>query len=45
VAATLARVVSSVLFLSMAASPNITSSAEAILADIRRQVTALLPHW
>jgi AcrR family transcriptional regulator len=45
VAATLARVVSSVLFLSMAASPNITSSAEEILADIRRQVTALLPHW
>lgn len=41
-AATLARVVSSVMFLSMAASLNAALSAEEIVADIRRQVSALL---
>ena len=41
-AATLARVVSSVMFLSMAASLNVASSVEEIMHDIRRQVNALL---
>ena len=41
-AATLARVVSSVIFLSMAASLNVAWSAEEIGQDIRRQVSALL---
>jgi AcrR family transcriptional regulator len=43
-AAALARVVSSVMFLSMAASLNAASSVEEILQDIRRQVRALLPR-
>jgi len=43
-AATLARVVSSVMFLSMAASLNIAWTVEEIMADIHRQVSALLPH-
>ena len=41
-AATLARVVSSVMFLSMAASLNVALSVEEIVADIRTQVSALL---
>ena len=41
-AATLARVVSSVMFLSMAASLNVAWSVEDIVQDIRRQVSALL---
>ena len=41
-AATLARVVSGVMFLGMAASPNVALSDEEILADIRRQVGVLL---
>jgi AcrR family transcriptional regulator len=41
-AATLARVVSSVMFLSMAASLNVAWSAEEVMQDIRRQVTVLL---
>ena len=41
-AATLARVVSGVMFLSMAASLNVAWSVEEILEDIRRQVSALL---
>jgi len=41
-AATLARVVSSVMFLSMAASLNAAWSVEEIVRDIRRQVSALL---
>ena len=41
-AATLARVVSSVMFLSMAASVNVAWSVEEIVADIRRQVSAVL---
>jgi AcrR family transcriptional regulator len=41
-AATLARVVSSVMFLSMAASLNVAWSVEEIVQDIRRQVRALL---
>ena len=41
-AATLARVVSSVMFLSMAASLNAALSADEIVADTRRQVSALL---
>ena len=41
-AATLARVVSSVMFLSMAASVNVAWSVEEIIADIRRQVSAVL---
>jgi AcrR family transcriptional regulator len=43
-APTLARVVSSVMFLSMAASLNIAQSVEEILQDIRTQVSALLPR-
>jgi AcrR family transcriptional regulator len=41
-AATLARVVSSVMFLSMAASLNVAWSVEEIVQDIRKQVSALL---
>ena len=41
-AATLARVVSAVIFLSMAANVNIAWSVEEIVEDIRRQVSALL---
>lgn len=41
-AATLARVVSGVMFLSMAASLNVAWSVEEIVQDIRRQVSALL---
>jgi hypothetical protein len=41
-AATLARVVSSVMFLSMAANVNVALSVEEIVQDIRRQVRALL---
>jgi AcrR family transcriptional regulator len=42
-AATLARVVSSVMFLGMAASVNISWSDEEVVQDIRRQVSVLLP--
>jgi AcrR family transcriptional regulator len=42
-AATLARVVSAVMFLSMAASVNAAWSVEDVVQDIRRQVSALLP--
>lgn len=41
-AATLARVVSAVMFLSMAASTNVAWSVEEIVEDIRSQVSALL---
>ena len=41
-AATLARIVSGVMFLSMAASVNVAWSVEEIVEDIRRQVSALL---
>ena len=41
-AATLARVLSGVMFLSMAASLNVAWSVEEIVEDIRRQVSALL---
>jgi AcrR family transcriptional regulator len=43
-AATLAHIVSAVMFLSMAASVNITLSVEEIVQDIRRQVSVLLPR-
>jgi AcrR family transcriptional regulator len=43
-AATLARVVSGVMFLSMAASVNLAWSVEEIVDDIRRQVSALLAY-
>ena len=43
-AATLARIVSAVMFLSMAASVNIALSVEEIVQDIRRQVGVLLPR-
>ena len=43
-AATLARVVSAVMFVSMAASVNMASSVEEIVQDIRRQVGVLLPR-
>jgi TetR/AcrR family transcriptional regulator len=41
-AATLARVVSAVMFLSMAASLNVALSDEEVVQDIRSQVSALL---
>ena len=43
-AATLARIVSAVMFLSMAASVNIALSVEEIVQDIRGQVGLLLPR-
>ncbi|MGW0778319.1 hypothetical protein ACWD01_32885 [Streptomyces sp. NPDC002835] len=43
-AATLARVVSAVLFLAMAASVNATASVDAILRDIRDQLAVVLPR-
>lgn len=43
-AATLAHIVSAVMFLSMAMSVNVASSIEEILQDIRRQVGILLPR-
>lgn len=43
-AATLARIVSAVMFLSMAASVNIALSIEEIVQDIRGQIVALLPR-
>ncbi|WP_280436490.1 TetR/AcrR family transcriptional regulator [Nocardia carnea] len=42
-AATLAHVVSAVMFLAMAATANIAHSVDEIVADIRSQVSALLP--
>ena len=44
-AATLARVVSSVMFLSMAASVNVARSVDEIVEDIRRQLEVLLASW
>lgn len=43
-AATLAHVVSAVMFLSMAASVNTALSVEEIVQDIRRQIDVLLPR-
>src|SRR6185312_13554119 len=43
-AATLARIVSAVMFLSLAASVNIALSVQEIVQDIRGQVGVLLPH-
>jgi AcrR family transcriptional regulator len=43
-AETLARVVSSVMFLSMAASVNVAWSVEEVVQDIRRQISALLAN-
>jgi AcrR family transcriptional regulator len=43
-AATLAHIVSAVMFLSMAVSVNIALSVEEIVQDIRRQVGVLLPR-
>ena len=43
-AATLAHIVSAVMFLSMAVSVNITLSVEEIVQDIRDQVSLLLPR-
>ncbi|TWP49482.1 TetR/AcrR family transcriptional regulator [Lentzea tibetensis] len=43
-AATLAHIMSAVMFLSMAASVNIALSVEEIAQDIRRQVDVLLPR-
>ncbi|MFD3621568.1 TetR/AcrR family transcriptional regulator [Streptomyces sp. NPDC058676] len=43
-AATLAHIVSAVMFLSMAASVNIALSVEEIVQDIRGQVSVLLPR-
>lgn len=43
-ASTLARVVSAIMFLNLAASANARASTPEILAGIRTQVTAILPH-
>jgi AcrR family transcriptional regulator len=43
-AATMAHIVSAVMFLSMAVSVNITMSVEEIVQDIRGQVRVLLPR-
>jgi AcrR family transcriptional regulator len=43
-AATLAHIVSAVMFLSMAPSVNVALSVDEIVQDIRRQVGVLLPH-
>jgi AcrR family transcriptional regulator len=43
-AATSAPIVSAIMFLSMAASVNAASSTEAIVQDIRTQVSLLIPH-
>jgi hypothetical protein len=43
-AATLAHIVSAVMFLSMAAGVNIALSVEEIVQDIRGQVDVLLPR-
>jgi len=43
-AATLAHVVSAIMFVSMAATVNIALSVDEIVDDIRRQVRALLPR-
>ncbi|MGW3031765.1 TetR/AcrR family transcriptional regulator [Streptomyces sp. NPDC001178] len=43
-AATLAHIVSAVMFLSMAVSVNVALSVEEIMQDIRRQVEVLLPR-
>ncbi|MFI6986439.1 hypothetical protein ACIBSV_48920 [Embleya sp. NPDC050154] len=40
----LARVVSAVLFLAMAAGPNATASTDGILRDVRAQIGAILPR-
>ena len=42
-AARLARVVSAIMFLSMAASTNVSRSIEDLLLDIRHQIEAILP--
>ncbi|MFE1552713.1 hypothetical protein [Streptomyces sp. NPDC058718] len=43
-AETLARVVSAVLFLAMAAGPNATASTDGTLRDVRAQIGAILPR-
>ncbi|MCP2638486.1 TetR/AcrR family transcriptional regulator [Microbacterium sp. HD4P20] len=43
-AATLARVVSAIMFVTMATTVNVGLSVEDLLADIRHQVRALLPR-
>jgi TetR/AcrR family transcriptional regulator len=43
-AVTLARIVSAIMFVSMAATINITHSVDEVLEDIRSQVRVLLPH-
>jgi TetR/AcrR family transcriptional regulator len=43
-AATLAHIVSAIMFLSMAATINIARSVDEILEDIRSQVRVLVPH-
>lgn len=42
-AATLARVISAIMFLSMAASTNVSRPVEDLLLEIRNQVAAILP--
>jgi len=43
-AATLAHIVSAIMFLSMAATPNVARTVEDILREIRDQVRVLLPR-
>ena len=43
-AATTARIVTAIMFLSMAASVNAAMSVEAIMQDIRTQISLLIPR-
>ncbi|MEX5258287.1 hypothetical protein [Kocuria arenosa] len=43
-ASTLARVISAILFLDLAASVNAGSTIPELLASIRTQIAAILPH-
>jgi prolyl-tRNA editing enzyme YbaK/EbsC (Cys-tRNA(Pro) deacylase) len=43
-ASTLAHVISAVMFISMAATVNIGHSVDEVIAEIREQIQALLPH-
>lgn len=43
-ASTLARIISSIMFLTMASGVNVPASTEEIIDDIRRQIAAILPR-
>lgn len=43
-ASTLARIISSIMFLTMASGVNVPASTEEIIDDVRRQIAAILPR-